>query len=193
MKHIVKLATLGAENRDIFIWGNEHVVAEEVLKAAGIAVTSLRPSLFYSNFVLQDTESIKTDKKIYKALGDAKLNFIYPGDIAAAAVVALTAPGHEDKDYYLTGPDTLTMHQVAALISAELGDTVTYQPLDDDTLRQNAAKFLPSQEAVEAYSNLFWYFRSGYYNVQHEDLKRVTGSVGKPLKEWIHENIRAFK
>lgn len=193
MKHIVKLASLGSENRDIFIWGNEHVVAEELLKEAGVAVTSLRPALFYSNFLLQDTEAIKNDKKIYKAVGEAKLNFIYPGDIAAAAVVALTTPGHENKDYYLTGPDTLTMHQVAELFSAELGETVTYQPMDDETLRKIAATFLPNQEAVEAYSNLFWYFRSGYYNVQHEDLEKLTGSKGKSLKEFIRENIGAFK
>jgi uncharacterized protein YbjT (DUF2867 family) len=193
VKHVVKLAALGCENPDKFIWAGEHVQSDEMLKQAGLAVTSLRPSSFYSNFLLYDAATIKQHKKIFKAVADAPMNFIYPGDIAAVAVIALLNPGHENKDYYITGPDTLTHKQVAELFSAELGETIDYIPLDDATLREHGKAYLPTQEAIDAYSNMYKYFRDGYYNVQHKDLENLTGSKGKTLKEWIHENAAAFK
>lgn len=193
VKHVVKLAALGCENPDKFTWAKEHVQSDEMLKQAGASVTSLRPSSFYSNFLLYDTTTIKQYKKIFKAVADVPMNLIYQGDIATVAVIALLNPGHENKDYYLTGPDILTHKQVAELFSAELGETIEYIPLDDATLRENAKMFLPTQELVDGYSNMYQYFRDGYYNVLHKDLETLTGYKGKTLKDWIHENAAAFK
>lgn len=193
MKHIVKLSALGAENPDKFWWAGEHTKTEAALKELGLALTSIRPSGFYSNFINMSAPTIKQQRKIFQAMADAKANFIYNGDIAAASVVALTTPGHENKDYYITGPDTLSYPQVADLFSQVLGEKIEYVPIDDATLRENAKKRFPNQEAVEGYSNMWQYFRDGYYDVHYRDLESLTGSKGKPLKDWIQENVAAFK
>ncbi len=190
---MVKLAALGSENPDKFIWGKEHHQSDEILKQAGLAVTSLRPSSFYSNFLNFDAANIKQHKKIFKAAADAKMNFIYNGDIAAVAVIALTTPGHENKDYYITGPDNFTHQQIADLFSAELGEKIDYIPLDDATLRDQAKHWMPNQESIDGYSNMYQYFRDGYYDVHYKDLENLTGSKGKSFKEWLHENAAAFK
>lgn len=126
-------------------------------------------------------------------MADAKSNFVDNGDIAAAIVAALTTPGHENKKYYITGPENFTYQQIAQLFSEALGEQIQYVPLDDATLRERAKNYMPSQDAIEAYANLFQFFRDGYYDVKVTDLEKLTGSKGKPLKVWIHENVAAFK
>jgi uncharacterized protein YbjT (DUF2867 family) len=190
---VVKLGALGSENPDKFIWGKEHHQADEMLKQAGLSVTSLRPSSFFTNFRKFDAANIKQHKKIFKAAAEAKMNFIYPGDIAAVAVLALLSPGHENKDYYITGPDNYNQYEVAELFSAELGEKIECIPMDDATLREGVKNFMPNQESIDAYSNMFQYFSDGYYDVHHKDLENLSGSKGKTLKEWIHENSAAFK
>lgn len=168
---MVKLGALGCENPEKLIWGKEHVEADQMLKQAGLAVTSLRPSGFFSNFQKYDAPTIRQHKKIFKAAAGAKMNFIYPGDIAAAALVALLNPGHENKDYYITGPDNYTHFEVAELFSAELGEKIQCIPLDDATLRENTKKYMPDQYFIDAYSNLYKYFDDGYYDVHYKDLR----------------------
>lgn len=187
------MAALGAENPDKFWWAGDHTKSEQGLKEMGLTVTSIRPAAFYSNFINLNSQTIKTQKKIFQAMADSKANFVYPGDIAAAVIVALTTPGHENKEYYITGPESYTYHQIADLFTQVLGEKIEYVPISDATLREEAKKFMPNQEAIDGMANLWQYFRDGYYDVKTKDLETLTGSTGKPLKEWIQENAALFK
>ncbi len=42
---------------------------------------------------------------------------IDPRDIAEVGAIALTKPGHEGKDYYITGPDTLNQWEIADIFT----------------------------------------------------------------------------
>ncbi len=42
---------------------------------------------------------------------------IDPRDIAEVGAIALTKPGHEGKDYYISGPDTLNQWEIADIFT----------------------------------------------------------------------------
>src|SRR5487761_954927 len=48
------------------------------------------------------------------------------GDLAEVAIAVLTSPGHEGKTYPLTGPESLSMSEVAEKLSAATGKTIRY-------------------------------------------------------------------
>ena len=54
-------------------------------------------------------------------LEDARLVPVDVGDIAKAAFALLTTPGHEAKIYAMSGPEALSMEEVAEQISAAVG------------------------------------------------------------------------
>jgi (4-alkanoyl-5-oxo-2,5-dihydrofuran-3-yl)methyl phosphate reductase len=47
-------------------------------------------------------------------------------DIAAVAVQALTRPGHEGSAYELSGPESLSFHEMATILTRVLGREIRY-------------------------------------------------------------------
>jgi uncharacterized protein YbjT (DUF2867 family) len=66
---------------------------------------------------------------LFLPLADARVVGVDIEDIAKAGFVLLTTPGHEGKIYSITGPEALTMTEVAEQISQAIGKTVQYVPV----------------------------------------------------------------
>jgi len=193
IKHIVKLSALGTVDPK-FIIGQEHIVAEKCFADNGLSITSLRPSSFMSNNAAYFSQSVKEQGKIYAAFANTRINQIAPSDIGEAAAVILTTSGHEGKVYDLTGPDTITYSDVAKILSELLKKDVAYVPIDDATLRKQAATFMPPA-AIDPFSNLIQKLREGMYDVKsNNNLKTLLGREGIHLKDWLNAGaISAFK
>jgi uncharacterized protein YbjT (DUF2867 family) len=69
-------------------------------------------------------------------MADARIASVDVGDIAEAAVRVLTSPGHEGKIYALTGPESLSMAEVAERLSAVAGKTIRYVAVDPEDARK---------------------------------------------------------
>jgi len=191
IKQIVKLSALGSEEPgDAFVWAKEHATLEEAIHKAGIPLTSLRPSSFHSN-AWQDVPTIKSQGVIYKALGDTPINMISNVDIGEVAAIALTQPGHDGKIYNLTGPDTMNQTEYAKLLSEVLGKEIKYHPMSEDDNRKAAAGFLPPQ-AIDAWVNMYQYFKNGGYNRSYPDLEKILGRKGKTIRSFLEENKAGF-
>ena len=61
--------------------------------------------------------TIRAESAFYSASGQARISHIDVRDIAAVAVAALMATGHEKQIYTLSGPDALTYDEVANELS----------------------------------------------------------------------------
>lgn len=57
-------------------------------------------------------------------------------DIAAVAVRVLAGAGHDNQTYPITGPQALTMAEVAAILSEATGTTITYVDVPPEEARQ---------------------------------------------------------
>jgi len=192
VKHAVKLSALGSEETGgKFVWAEEHCVAEKHLNSDGIAVTSIRPSAFFSN-IYMDQKTIKNSSTFYKAMEQKRMNFIDNRDIGEAVAVCLTTNGHEGKIYNLTGPDTINFDDLAKIFSDKLGKEVKYVSVSDAQLRETVKAFLPSQEAIDGMSNMWTYFRNGGYDRSCDDGEKLLGRKLRDISTYIQENKLAF-
>ncbi|MFC5789019.1 NmrA family transcriptional regulator [Agromyces tardus] len=105
---------------------------EELLFASGIPATVVRASWFLQNF----TEGMLRDAVLSGVLalpaGRVREPFVDVDDIAAVAVEALTGRGHEGRVHEVTGPQSMTFEEVAALLSEIHGRDVQYLPVEFD-------------------------------------------------------------
>lgn len=69
--------------------------------ASGIPYTFLQPTFFMQN-MLMFAEPIRTQRAFYLPLGNSKVSWVDARDIAEVGLVALTQPGHENKEYPIT-------------------------------------------------------------------------------------------
>lgn len=66
-----------------------------------------------------------------------KTGRIHDTDIAAVAVKVLTEEGHNEKTYYLTGPEALSTRSMVKQISEIIGKPIELIELTEDQARQD--------------------------------------------------------
>src|SRR5262249_49152506 len=102
---------------------------------SGLAWTQLRPTGFMQEY-LRETPSIIQDGAFYLALGDTKLNPIDVVDVAKVGFLLLRDGGHQGARLHMTGPEALTMTEMADRISRAVGKTVRYVAVSPMQRRQ---------------------------------------------------------
>src|SRR6266480_5867662 len=112
VKHIVKLSGIMPDIDSPFRFARMHGEIERRLEASGMAYTHLRAGEFMQAYFRQ-VPNITAKGAMFLPMEDARIASIDVGDIAEIAAKVLTGAGHEGKTYPLTGPEALTMTQVA--------------------------------------------------------------------------------
>ena len=113
----------------------QHAETDGMLKASGLPYNIIRPHLFMQNTMMA-AQTVASEGVVYAAMKNGKLGMIDVRDIADVAVKVLTEDGHEGKTYTLTGPASISFHDVAAALSKALGKQVTYVNVQLDAARQ---------------------------------------------------------
>ena len=125
VKHVVKLSGIIPELDSPFRFARMHAEIEQRLEASGVAYTHLRAGEFMPSYFRQ-VPSIVARGILALPMADARIASIDIGDIAEVAIAVLTTSGHEGKTYPLTGPESLTMAEVAEKLSAVVGKSIRY-------------------------------------------------------------------
>jgi len=147
VRHIIKFSGLDARPETTFPFGRMHKDIEQYLEASGLAWTHLRPTGFMQEY-LRETPSIVHEGALYLALGETKLNPINLADVGKIGFHLLRDGGHESERLHATGPEALTMAEVADRISQAIGKPVRYVPISPEQRRQALmAHGLPAQIA----------------------------------------------
>ena len=97
---------------------------------------------------MRETPSIIQEGAFYLALGDTKLNPIELVDVAKVGFLLLHDGGHQGTRLHMTGPEALTMTEMADRISGAVGKTVRYVAASPNQRRQALiANGVPAQIA----------------------------------------------
>jgi len=97
---------------------------EGVLRKSGVEYSVLRPNNFFQND-LGVLDAIRAG--VYPSpSGDIGMHRVDVRDIAEAAAIALTQPGHSGKTYSLVGPRSWTGTEIAGALTKHLGKPVVY-------------------------------------------------------------------
>lgn len=153
--------------------------------------TFLRPTFFMQN-LLGLADMIKSGT-IYQPAGDSKAGFVDVADIAAVAVEALTEPGHEGSAYDITGPELLSYHDVARIVSEVLGRPVGYQDIPPAAARQALIGMGLPEWNVDGILELMDQMRAGEYAKLSDAVFEVGKKDPNRLKDFVRQHGNAFK
>src|SRR5712691_8543964 len=158
--HVVKLSGIMPELDSPFRFARMHGEIERRLEASGMAFTHLRAGEFMHAYFRQ-VPSIVARGAFFLPMEDAKIASIDVGDIAEVAAAVLTGSGHEGKIYPLTGPEALSMTEVAEKLSAATGKMIQYVNVTpEEAKRAQLAAGVPPFTA-DALAELFAERRKG--------------------------------
>ena len=132
IEYIVRSSGYAASSDAHWRLGREHGMVDQFIEDSKIPFTILRPNTFMQNFSTIMAPMIKSGV-IALPEEDARVSYIDVRDIAAcAARLLLDNAGHENKYYALTGPEGLSLSEVAAQISQVAGREVAYTPITEE-------------------------------------------------------------
>jgi uncharacterized protein YbjT (DUF2867 family) len=160
VKHVVKLSGIIADADSPFRFARMHGEIERRLEASGMAFTHLRAGEFMQAYFRQ-VPSILATGQLLRPMEDARIASIDVDDIAEVAAAVLTGSGHEGSIYPLTGPEALSMADVAEKLSAATGNRIQYVNVapEQATSAQLAAGMPPY--TADALAELFAERRKG--------------------------------
>jgi uncharacterized protein YbjT (DUF2867 family) len=192
VKHIVKLSGIMPELNSAFRFAHMHGEIEKRLEASGMAFTHLRAGEFMPAYFRQ-VPNITAKGAMFLPMEEARIASIDVGDITEIAARVLTSSGHEGKTYPLTGPEALTMTEVAEKLSAATGKTIRYVNVPPDAARQaQLAAGMPPYLA-DALFELFAERRNGKEAKVWPDAQALLGRLPTSFDEFAGRNAAVFR
>ncbi len=132
--HLVKLSGIIAERDSPFRFARMHGEIEAHIEASGLPFTHLRAGEFMHAYFRQ-VPNLVHKSALMLPMARARIASIDIADLAELAVRVLSERGHEGKIYPLTGPEALTMAEVAEQLSVVLARPIRYVDVPPDAAR----------------------------------------------------------
>ena len=189
--HVVRMSAIAAALHVPSRLKEQHLRTEEELKESGLPYTILRPDFFMQNTILA-AQTVASDSMVYMALKDGKFGMIDVRDIADVASAVLTSEGHEAQTYHLTGPASISFHDVATGLSKALNKEVSYMDVPPEMARKAMLSVgIPDWTAL-AYAEVFAALAHGFGYPITDDVEKVTGLPPRSYEAFARDYAEAF-
>ena len=180
--HVVYVSFLGASPTAVFTLARDHAATEEHLRASGLPATCLRDSL-YADFL---PSTVGADGVLRGPAGEGRVAAVAQDDIADAAVAVLRDPAaHVGAVHDLTGPEALTLAQVAEVLTRCTGRPVRYEPETLEQAYASRASYGAPRWQVDAWVSTYAAIAAGELDVVSDAVPRLTGRPATSLAELL--------
>ncbi len=179
---VVYVSFAGATPDHTFTLGRQHRATEQAIQDAGLGFTFLRSQL-YLDFM---PFFAGPDRVIRGPAGDGRFAPISRDDLADAAVAVLTANGeHDGSTYELTGPELVTLSDVAERLGAYTGKEFRYvAETIEEAWESRRPSGAPDWE-IEGWVTSYVAIADGSLEILTEDVERLTGHSPQTLEQCL--------
>lgn len=191
VRHVVKFSGLGSDIGSPSEVIRQHGVSDAALVVSGLPYTILRPNSFHQNMLWQ-AKSIAETGAFYLPLGEARQSTVDVRDLAEATARILSESGHKGRTYDLTGPESLSFADVAAIIGSMTGRDVRYVPVTRDEAEQAMLSGGMPPWNAHVLAEVQALFATGAYADTTADLAMLLGREPRTFRHFVEDHCDAF-
>jgi uncharacterized protein YbjT (DUF2867 family) len=188
---IVRLSAFVPEPAQDTILGRQHREIDELVERSGVPYTILRPTFWMQN-IMGAAQTVGADGVMYWPFGDGRAGMIDVRDVVDVASEALTSDGHAGATYTLTGPASISMHDVATTLSGALGKPVAYVDVPVAAAVESMVGMGMPQFMADTFGELFVNFASNGADRSTEDVEKVTGHPARSIEQFARDFAVVF-
>jgi NAD(P)H dehydrogenase (quinone) len=183
---VVYTSFFGAAPDCTFTFGRDHWHTEELIKGSGLRFTMLRDNLYLDFLPLM----VGADGVIRGPAADGRVAAVARDDIADVAAAVLLADGdrHDGRSYDLTGPEALTMAEVAQRLSELAGRTISYHPETLEEAYASRASYGAPDWEVDGWVTTYVAIANGELEAVSGDVAAVAGHPPMGLDDFLRRN-----
>jgi NAD(P)H dehydrogenase (quinone) len=191
VERVVYTSFYGAGPECTFTFGRDHWHTEQRIEGSGLRHTFLRDNLYIDFLPLL----VGADGVIRGPAGDGRVAAVARDDIAevAVAVLAEDGGGHDGRTYDMTGPEALTMDEVAGELSRAAGRAVTYRNETMEEAYASRASYGAPDWEVAGWVTTYAAIANGDLEAVSGDVAAVTGHPPLSLAEFLRDNPASYR
>jgi NAD(P)H dehydrogenase (quinone) len=171
-------------------FAGDHLGTEQAIVASGLTYTLLRDAWYQENLFMNLPDAFKGGT-LYTSAGDGRQAHVSHADVARSAAAALSRPS-SNQIFTLTGPELLTMPQIAALASAATGRPLAVVNVTDEQLADGMKAHGVPDGWVSILVSFDTATRNGDFDSLTDDVETLTGRKPTSLKAFFEANKAAF-
>lgn len=183
----ITYTSMPSPDNSLVTFAPDHLGTEEAIRESGIPYTILRDAWYHDNYMHSMPHNLQGGKWFTSA-GDGKIATISRDDCALAIAAVLASGISASAIYTLTGKQSLTPKEIAALATEVTGKPLEVVTVTDEQLGQGIrGAGLPGFVAdmlVSADANT----RAGKFDIVTDDFTRLTGKEPQSLKDYFAAN-----
>jgi uncharacterized protein YbjT (DUF2867 family) len=191
VQHLVYLSGLHARTAPSE-HSSVHGQIEAHLEASGIRSTMLRSATFMQNLITFWLPGVLARRALRLPCGAGRINFVDARDVAAVVVEALIGTGHEDKAYALTGPRSLTLHDVAAALAGACGEVLPYVDVAPGVAANEMRDQGMDPWLIQGLLARFARYRTGHDAFVTRTIEALLGRPPTSIEQFAEDHARAF-
>ena len=178
-KHVVYLSLQGASPSSRYPYSRDHSLSEQYLAATGLPYTVLRNAFYLDMFL----DKFDADGVMRGPAKETRGAFISREDAARTAAAVLADPPGGTHD--VTGPEALSLAEVARRFSSLTGRQFRYQPESAKSARDRLSKREPASWRVDLTVGWFEAIAAGELEHTSDSVYRFTGKEPLRLQEYF--------
>jgi NAD(P)H dehydrogenase (quinone) len=171
VERIVYLSFLNAAEDSTFTFARDHWATEQHIRHSGLRHTFLRDAM-YADFL---PGLAGPDRVIRGPAGDGAFTAIAQDDVAAVASAVLLSDRYDGDTLDLTGPERLTMRDVAELLTEVTGKPVRYEQETVEEAYASRASYGAAPFEVDGWVSTYTAIAAGELDVLSPAVRMVTG------------------
>jgi uncharacterized protein YbjT (DUF2867 family) len=180
---VVRHSAFGTDGSRLIQQINE---VDHALQVSGIPWTSIKPTFFMQNMMMA-AQSIQNGGQIYWDWAEGKAGMIDIRDVADSALGALTGKAEQGKEYILTGPESISMHDVAASFSKVLGKSINYVAVPRKASKVSMMGMGFPEFIVDGYVELSRGFSQGFADTTNANVEALSGHAARSIDDFTKD------
>jgi NAD(P)H dehydrogenase (quinone) len=191
IKQVTRLSVLNTSAGSLGINQRAHYSIDQFASSTGVPYSTIRPSIFSSS-LLSAAPEVRASRTWTGLAGSGRMALFDYRDAAEAGVHVLTDPALWGAHHDLTGPVSMSWPEALELLSAELGEQVTFRVADERQFRERLIGAGVSAGTAELLIAREWAILAGENDYTTDTFQELTGRPPRAVAEFLREHRAEF-
>ncbi|WP_418275488.1 SDR family oxidoreductase [Isoptericola jiangsuensis] len=186
VERLVYVSFVDASPDAVFTFARDHFHTEQHLRASGLRWTVLRDNLYHRALA----SFVGADGVIRGPAGQGRVASVSHDDVADVATAVLLderPTRHDSVVYDVTGPQALTLEEVAALLSTASGRPVTYHPETVEEAYDSRRRLGASAVELAGWVSSYEAIAAGRMAGVSSTVERLVGRPARSFEQWLDD------
>lgn len=182
VRHIIYTSFFNAALDSTFTLARDHAETEDYIKENGFTYTFIRDNFYMDFFVGLAREY----GEIKGPAGSGKVSAVVRDDVASVALAILQNPEHYDNQVLdMTGPEALTLGDIAERIGKVWGKPITYIEETVDEAYASRKAWPAEQWEYDSWVSTYTAIANDELSVVSTDIERILGRPATRLETFL--------